>query len=65
MTKFTLNLTQIFEEDRKKNKLLKQKIKTLLSYDDITIGLRWHCRWNYDGITDETLRWRKRPRLCL
>ena len=44
MTKFTLNLTQIFEEDRKKNKLLKQKIKKLLSYDDIMIGLRWHYR---------------------
>ena len=51
MTKFTLNLTQIFEEDRKKNKLLKQKIKKLLSYDDIMIGLRWHYRWNYDGTT--------------
>ena len=64
MTKFALNLTQIFEEDRKKNKLPKQKIKKLLSYDDITIGFRWHCRWNYDETAME-LRWRKRPRLCL
>ena len=68
MTKFTLNLTQIFEEDRKKNKLLKQKIKKLLSYDDIMMELQL----DYDGITDGTtmvlqmeLRWRKRPRLCL
>jgi hypothetical protein len=22
-----------------------------LSYDGITIGLRWHYRWNYDGTT--------------
>ena len=50
MTKFTLNLTQIFEEDRKKNKLLKQKIKKLLSYDDIMMELQL----DYDGITDET-----------
>ena len=50
MTKFTLNLTQIFEEDRKKNKLLKQKIKKLLSYDDIMMELQL----DYDGITDGT-----------
>ena len=65
MTKFILNLTQIFEEDRKKkNKLLKQKIKQLLSYDDIMMELQL----DYDGITDGTtmaIRWRKRPRLCL
>ena len=50
MTKFTLNLTQIFEKDRKKNKLLKQKIKKLLSYDDIMMELQL----DYDGITDGT-----------
>jgi len=58
MTKFTLNLTQIFEEDRKKINYWSKKsnrywaMMTLWwNYDWISMALQMELRWQYDGAS--------------